>query len=85
MEILQKVAEVRHRLATFVRDFKLTGESHSEQQMVDTKVTHMWILLEDSFSQKLKGYGEVDEAVSGKLDESVADLLMLVRDLQRLK
>lgn len=44
------------------------------------------VALEDSFSQKLKGYVEVDEAVISKLDESVADLLiMLVRDLRRLK
>ena len=85
MGILRKVVEVRHRLAVFVRDFELTGESRSEQQIVDTKVTHMWMLLEDSFSQKLKGYGNVEKSISGKLDDSVSELLKLVRELQRLK
>src|SRR3989304_3425872 len=83
--ILQKVGSLRGRLAEFVRDFQLKGDSRSEQQIVDTKVTHMWMLLEDSFSQKLKGYGNVEKSISGKLDESVSELLKLVRELQRLK
>ena len=85
MGILRKVAELRHRLVTFVQDFQLTGESRTEHQIIDTKVTHMWMLLEDSYSRKLKGYGKVDEFVRGRLDESVSELLSLVRELERLK
>ena len=85
MGILRKVGSLRGRLAEFVGDFQLKGSSRSEQQIVDTKVTHMWMLLEDSFSYKLKGYGRVDESVRGRLDESVSELLSLVRELERLK
>lgn len=84
-EILGRVSRLRERLAHFVRDFHLEGESRSEQQIIDTKVTHMWMLLEDSYSGKLKKYGKTDGTFNEKLDASVADLLRLVRDLERLK
>ena len=83
--ILQKVGSLRGRLAEFVRDFQLKGDSRSEQQIVDTRVTHMWMLLEDSFSHKLKGYGRVDESVRDRLDASVSELLRLLRDLEGVK
>jgi len=83
--ILQKVGSLRGRLAEFVRDFQLKGDSRSEQQILDTKVTHMWMLLEDSFSHKLKGYGRVDESVRDELDASVSELLRLLRALERVK
>ena len=83
--ILQKVGSLRGRLAEFVRDFQLKGDSRSEQQIVDTKVTHMWMLLEDSFSYKLKGYGRVDESARDELDASVSELLRLLRDLEGVK
>jgi hypothetical protein len=84
-EILGKVAVIRTRLHAFVAEFQLTPESFTEDQIVDTKITHMWILLADSFSQKLKGYGAVDISVRESLDTSVADLLRLVKELERTR
>ena len=43
------------------------------------------MLLEDSFSHKLKGYGRVDESVRDELDASVSELLRLLRALERVK
>lgn len=84
-EIRGKVSEIRIRLHTFIADFQLTPESFTEDQIVDTKITHMWILLADSFSRKLKGYGAVDETVKNALDASVTELLRLVKELKKVK
>ena len=84
-DILGHVAAIRQRLHQFIEEFQLTGVSFTEHQIIDTKVTHIWLMLADSYSRKLRGYGEVAEPSRTTLDNTISELLGLVKVLQESK
>jgi hypothetical protein len=78
----KKVAQLRSALIEFVREFALEEEHLSEKQIFDANVSHIWTLLEDAYSDKMRNYGELPKDTKEPLDRAVSDLLFHLEDLK---
>ena len=81
--ILAAVEEIREALADLINTFDLTPSSVSEKQIVLAQSAHIWTLLEDSFSHKMKGYGEIPPDAARVLDDKIGSMLERVEQLSR--
>jgi bifunctional N-acetylglucosamine-1-phosphate-uridyltransferase/glucosamine-1-phosphate-acetyltransferase GlmU-like protein len=81
-EILTVVNELRKGLKELIQTFNLSSYAVTERQIVNAQCAHLWILLQDSKSNKLKRYGDVPLESGGELDRIIDDLLRLVNKLK---
>jgi hypothetical protein len=81
--ILATAEEIRNALADLVNTFDLSPSSVTEKQIVLAQYAHIWTLLEDSFSGKMRGYGEIPPDAARVLDDKIGSLLEKVERLRR--
>ena len=80
--ILKIVEEIRRSLLNLIENFDIHPSSVTEFQIVQAQYTHIWTLLQDSYSDKMKGYGEIQENEARLLDEHITKLAGQVEKLK---
>ena len=80
--ILSAIENVRQALVELIRHFSLDISSVSEEQILQAHISHIWTLLQDSYSKKSKGYGTLPKEFHVPLDEAIGKLLERVEYLQ---
>jgi hypothetical protein len=84
-EIIMAVEEIRKSLFRFVKKFSIKKNTVSEEQILRSQISYMWILLRDSYSNKLKNYGAVPHELQKDIDSSIDELLEKVEILRKIQ
>lgn len=84
-EIIMAVEEIRKSLFRFVKKFSIKKNTVSEEQILRSQISYMWILLRDSYSNKLKNYGAVPYELQKDIDSSIDELLEKVEILRKIQ
>jgi len=80
--ILKTLEEIRRSLFDLIETFDIHPSSVTEFQIVQAQYTHIWTLLQDSYSNKMKGYGELPAEEARLLDKQIAQLSEHVEKLR---
>lgn len=82
--ISELLKELKIRNEKLIQDFSLPAERMYEDRIVRGKISMMWVLLSDSTSKGLKGYGELPVEESKILDDHIESLLEIIDRLQSI-
>lgn len=79
LELLKELKSINEKM---IKDFSLSPEIMYEDRIVRGKISLMWVILSDSTSKGLKGYGTLNPEQAQTLDEYINSLLTIVQQLQ---
>jgi hypothetical protein len=82
--ILELLKTLKVRNEKLIKDFNLPAEQMYEDRIVRGKISMMWVLLSDSTSRGLKGYGDMPAEQAKILDEHIESLLEIIYKLQQI-
>ena len=80
--ILELLIILKTRNEKLIKDFYLPPEQMHEDRLVRGKLSMMWVLLSDSTSKGLKGYGEIASDQAKVLDQHIESILEIIYKLQ---
>ena len=80
--ILELLIILKTRNEKLINDFNLPPEQMYEDRLVRGKLSMMWVLLSDSTSKGLKGYGDIASDQSKVLDQHIESILEIIYKLQ---
>ena len=80
--ILELLIILKTRNEKLINDFNLPPEQMYEDRLVRGKLSMMWVLLSDSTSKGLKGYGEIASDQAKVLDQHIESILEIIYKLQ---
>jgi hypothetical protein len=75
--IYARISELRDRL-----DLPRTAKAASREMLKG--VPQLWVMLEESYSKRLRRYGEVDPRLAAELDPQIEALANLMLELEEL-
>jgi len=76
--LLEQIVRVRRVLKILKEKFHLEPMETDLRRIVVATASHLWVILEDSKSRRLKGYGEVPEELARELDPLLDELIRLI-------
>ena len=83
-QIFKAVEGVREALVELILEFDLDTSTVFESQILSAHCSHIWTLLQDSRSDKLKSYGEVPEESRASIDTAIDKMLDRMGQLQNV-
>jgi len=78
-DLAKAVAKLRQANREMVEDLGLVTSEFTEQQIVNARVSHLWTILVDSKSKKLKNFGEVPREHTVEIDRHIDKLLEILK------
>lgn len=75
------IKEVKHHISRLVEKYDIQQEVKSKQGIIKVKKTLIWETLCDTFSTKLKGYGEFPEENRIEFDSDIDELVQLTEKI----
>lgn len=83
MTINRKIIdEVRKRLMNIKSEYNLTSKSFGVSQIVLSRKSRSWEVLQDTISKQLRGYGKFPEDLAVSFDQKIQDLIDLIEQLK---
>jgi hypothetical protein len=79
--LLQAIDEIRKENQAMVEHLNLERSKFAEDQIINSRVSHLWTILVDSKSRKLKNFGEVPKDVAPEIDCHVDKLLEILKQM----
>ncbi|MBI4418011.1 MAG: hypothetical protein HY563_04485 [Ignavibacteriales bacterium] len=79
--LLKAIAEMRRANARMVEDLDLGLAHRSEDQIIGSKTAHLWAILVDSMSKRLRGFGKLGADQSKRIDFHVNNLLQKLKQI----
>lgn len=80
-KILSHLSELKHKNEQMVKEFELITENLFEDRIIRSKLTHLWVILSDSTSEALKGYGDLEPEQAKVLDNEINSLLEIIEKI----
>ena len=80
--ILELLITLKSENEKLIKDLNLPPEQMHEDRLVRGKLSMMWVLLSDSTSKGLKGYGEIASDQAKVLDQHIESILEIIYKLQ---
>lgn len=77
-EILQKIEHIKSFLRELVAKYGLKYQNHILSRFIDAHKSSIWVILSDTKSGRLKGYGNLSKEYAKELDEDIESLQHLV-------
>ena len=81
-KIKMAISVIRVKLQEMFEKYQLEQEEISLERVIDAKNTHLWTILEDSTTKRLKGYGDFPEVLKAEYDQDIQQLLELVAQVK---
>jgi len=79
--LLETIAQVRSANAEMFSSLDLQPTVTTEDQMVRGKLAHVWVVLQDSLSHSMHGYGTLPPQAAEQIDRQVQPILEIVNHL----
>jgi hypothetical protein len=81
-QFIQAAEAMKAKLAEFVDYFHLEKQHFREDRIMRAKVALLWEMLEDTKSEKLRGYGAIPEPLQKEIDHWIGEFLRILHDLE---
>ena len=81
-ELLAAIAEMKKANEEMVRMFNLKKQERDEARILRASASHLWVILSDSTSQGMRGFGGLAPELAAEVDNHIHRLLMLLKKLQ---
>jgi hypothetical protein len=72
---LSAIIEVKKSICFLVEKYKTTKKTQRLQRIIDAKRTKVWEILNDTFSNKLKGYDSFPQKYANEYDTDISKLI----------
>ena len=82
--INKTLEEIRSSLIVLAETYDIHPLSVTEAQILKAQYAHLWTLLQDSYYDKMKGYGKISAEEASLLDKYIAQLAEQVEKLRRV-
>ena len=79
--LLETIAQVRSANTEMFSSLDLQPTVTTEDQMVRGKLAHVWVVLQDSLSHSMHGYGTLPPQAAERIDRQVQPILEIVNHL----
>ena len=76
--ILAAIPEIKKHIAHLQKKYRLTNESYSQHSFIQSRKTKIWVVLSDTISRKLKGYGIFPQEYASEFDQDIETLQSLI-------
>jgi len=81
-QIRAMLAEILDKVATIKLDLGLPKQTFDLKKLIESRLSHIWVTLQESRSQSLRGFGAVPEKLKEYLDPRVEEILGLLARLR---
>jgi (p)ppGpp synthase/HD superfamily hydrolase len=81
-ELLAAISKMRTANEEMVRTFELQKQVRDEAKILRASIAHLWVILSDSTSKGMRGFGALSPELASEMDEYVNRLLVLLRECQ---
>lgn len=81
-ELLAAIAEMKKANEEMVRMFNLKKHERDEARILRASASHLWVVLSDSTSQGMRGFGGLPPDLADEVDNHIHRLLMLLKKLR---
>ena len=82
--ILAALPEIQNYIATLQHKYKLKVESSSQHAFIRSRLSKIWVVLADSTTRKMKGYGVFPPEYAVEYDQDIATLQSLVDRIESI-
>ncbi len=82
--ILAYTKVIREKNKIMFNELNLNYEKLYEDRLIRSKLSHIWVILSDSTTEALKGYGEVYGEAADLINKNVNSLLETVNEAQSI-
>jgi hypothetical protein len=79
--ILSMVAKLREANEEMFHSLHLEPNVFSESQIVGSRIVHLWTVLRDSKSKRLRRFGELPPESATEIDRNIDRLLAILKDV----
>jgi hypothetical protein len=81
--LAEQAEAFRRELAAFGRRLGLRPQRAELQQLLEAELSSIWVILENCYPRRMKGYGVVfDAETRSRLESEIAALLARVREMR---
>lgn len=80
--LLAVLKELRDANETMIRDLELRTELLDESQIAGAALARLWLILADSLSEKMKGFGTIKSETAHRIDKHIALMLKILEKAQ---
>ena len=79
--MLGAIADMRQANTEMILHLGLSSSHIREDQILNARISHMWVVLCDSTSKGLKGFGGLPPSLAQVIDDHVNELLELLKKI----
>ncbi len=80
--MLQTIKQIKEELNTFADKYQLTKQTLSQGQIINSRKSKMWEILNNTTSKSLKGFGTFPPELTDEFDEDIRNLLQQVEKIR---
>ncbi len=80
-EILNAVSELKIALLNLSEKYGLTKQTLSQAQIVNSRKSKMWEILNNSTSRSMRGFGIFPENLVEEFDNDIENLLQIIKKM----
>jgi hypothetical protein len=81
-DLLDAILEIRKANEEMVRTFELQKSERDEARIVRAAITHLWVILSDSTSKGMRGFGPLSPELASEVNKHVHRLLDLLKQFE---
>lgn len=81
-ELLAAVAKMRTANEDMVRAFELQKHERKEAKILRAAINHLWVILSDSTSKGMRGFGALSPEIASEVDRHVHRLLTVLKEFR---
>jgi hypothetical protein len=76
------IDEIKIKLKNFQSEYNLTSRTYGVSQIIYSRKSRCWEVLQETVSKQLRGYGQFPEELAEPFDREIKELIKLIETLQ---
>ena len=78
---LQNIVKAKQQIKKLAEKYGLSAHNSQLSRYINSHKSNIWVILSDSTSRKLKGFGEFPQEYSTEFDEDISQLQVFVNKI----
>ncbi|MBN2175228.1 MAG: hypothetical protein JW731_13925 [Bacteroidales bacterium] len=83
--MLEKISGLKKLINNLATKYQLKKNTSFTSRILQAKYSRMWEILGDTFSKRLKGFGELPDDVASELDSDLNQMMEIIEQLLHFK
>ena len=81
-KLLDAISTMRKANEEMVRTFELRKHERDEARILRASISHLWVILSDSTSRGMRGFGQISPELAAEVDQNIHRLLELLKEFE---